>query len=110
MRRSTPLIAALPFLTAVFLPVAVQAQVFDENHVCWSCSAASAQEVQRPMPLRRQNQRTSEVVRAVSKRPTKRSSTVVAATEKRYAPSGAALLHKVAIQVDQNDTAVMNLA
>jgi uncharacterized protein len=109
----------LRLVTVLFLPIAsavlftgiAEAQVFKDDQVCWSCSTPSAQvEPEQSLPVRRQKQR--KAVDDAGQRPlTKASAPGAAAKGNRNALSLVeANQHKVAIQVDQNDKAVMDLA
>src|SRR2546423_5223581 len=91
----------------------VEAQVFKDDQVCWSCLAPSVQGgPEQYVPVRRQKQPTSKVSENTGKRrPTKASAPgVVVKGSGNALPAAAAIRHKVAIQVNQNDKRIMDLA
>ena len=101
--------------TAWFLDTA-DAQVFKDGQACWepsSCSPSSTEAKEQPY-ARVQGQKRATPAKDASKRTArtqvKKTSSAMASGSPDTPHSQATITHKAAIQVDQNDKAIMDLA
>ena len=105
--RLAPFAALLfPLISSTYSEQA-EAQVFKDDQLCWSCRGQDAAAEPKTFQPTTRKKRSAFTMRPVSEQPFVNAS---ATTRRAYAPSTTAIQNKVAIQVDQNDKAIMDLA